>query len=178
MGVLKADDHGSVEGSPGALDLLQACAEVGRPVVMVSNNAEAAIDVFLQRHQLRHLVQAVMCRHRPQWGCRPNSNGVPHADPLRRRPRLGEHSQSAGEVATRRGPEIESITKGHSAISDLEKSSQRSLNSVDFPLPLGPTSAVTERGGRTSDTSLITSPSSYPTQSDNTWTPLTKVRLT
>lgn len=62
MGVLKADDHGSVEGSPGALDLLQACAEVGRPVVMVSNNAEAAIDVFLQRHQLRHLVQAVIAR--------------------------------------------------------------------------------------------------------------------
>jgi phosphoglycolate phosphatase len=50
------------ELTPGALDLLQACAEVGRPVVMVSNNAEAAIDTFLHRHQLRHLVQAVIAR--------------------------------------------------------------------------------------------------------------------
>ena len=50
------------EPTPGALDLLQACAEVGRPVVMVSNNAEAAIDTFLHRHQLRHLVQAVIAR--------------------------------------------------------------------------------------------------------------------
>jgi phosphoglycolate phosphatase-like HAD superfamily hydrolase len=44
------------------VDLLQACAEVGRPVVMVSNNAEAAIDTFLHRHQLRHLIQAVVAR--------------------------------------------------------------------------------------------------------------------
>ena len=28
----------------------------------MSNNAEAAIDTFLHRHQLRHLVQAVIAR--------------------------------------------------------------------------------------------------------------------
>jgi hypothetical protein len=49
-------------------------------------------------------------------------NGVPHADPLRRRPRLGEHSQSTGEIATREGSEIESITNGHPTFSDLQKS--------------------------------------------------------
>ena len=50
------------ELTPGALDLLHACNEVGRPVVVVSNNAEVAIDTFLHRHQLRHLVQAVIAR--------------------------------------------------------------------------------------------------------------------
>ena len=50
------------EPTSGAVELLHACNEVGRPVVMVSNNAEAAIDTFLHRHRLRHLVQAVVAR--------------------------------------------------------------------------------------------------------------------
>jgi phosphoglycolate phosphatase len=46
----------------GVRELLQACAEVGRPVVVASNNAEAAIETFLHRFELRHLVQAVLGR--------------------------------------------------------------------------------------------------------------------
>ena len=46
----------------GVRELLQACAEVGRPVVIASNNAEAAIETFLHRFELRHLVQAVLAR--------------------------------------------------------------------------------------------------------------------
>jgi phosphoglycolate phosphatase-like HAD superfamily hydrolase len=45
-----------------AVDLLDACRDVGRPVVIVSNNAEPAIEAFLDHHDLRHLVHAVIGR--------------------------------------------------------------------------------------------------------------------
>ena len=45
-----------------AVDLLDACGDVGRPVVIVSNNAEPAIEAFLDHHDLRHLVHAVIGR--------------------------------------------------------------------------------------------------------------------
>ena len=50
------------EPTPGAVDLLEACRQVGRPVVIVSNNAEPAIEAFLDRHHLRHLVHALVGR--------------------------------------------------------------------------------------------------------------------
>jgi phosphoglycolate phosphatase len=46
----------------GARELLEACAEVGRPVVVSSNNAEDAIETFLDRFELRQLIQAVLGR--------------------------------------------------------------------------------------------------------------------
>lgn len=46
----------------GARDLLEACADVGRPVVITSNNAEAAIETFLDRVELRHLVRGILGR--------------------------------------------------------------------------------------------------------------------
>jgi hypothetical protein len=33
-----------------AVDLLDACRDVGRPVVIFSNNAEPAIEAFLDHH--------------------------------------------------------------------------------------------------------------------------------
>ena len=48
--------------TPGAADLLSACQEVGRPTLIVSNNAEGPIQWFLDDHQLDHLVQAVIGR--------------------------------------------------------------------------------------------------------------------
>ena len=49
--------RGGLRNRPPAPHRPEACAKVGRPVVMVSNNAEAAIDTFLHRHRLRHLVR-------------------------------------------------------------------------------------------------------------------------
>ena len=45
-----------------AVDLLDTCRDAGRPVVIVSNNAEPAIEAFLDHHDLRHLVHAVIGR--------------------------------------------------------------------------------------------------------------------
>ena len=50
------------DATAGVGELLRACADVGRPVVIASNNAEQAIETFLQRFELRHLVQAVFAR--------------------------------------------------------------------------------------------------------------------
>jgi hypothetical protein len=36
----------------GAVDHRDACRDVGRPVVIVSNNAEPAIEAFLDHHDL------------------------------------------------------------------------------------------------------------------------------
>jgi phosphoglycolate phosphatase len=48
--------------TPGAHDLLRACRDAGRPVVIVSNNAPEAIAVYLDRHALRDLVRGVAAR--------------------------------------------------------------------------------------------------------------------
>ncbi len=50
------------DSTHGAVDFLEACRQVGRPVVIVSNNAEPAIEAFLDRHDLRHLVHAIVGR--------------------------------------------------------------------------------------------------------------------
>lgn len=50
------------EPTHGAREFLEACADVGRPVVVVSNNAEQAIEAFLKRFDLQHQVQAVIAR--------------------------------------------------------------------------------------------------------------------
>lgn len=48
--------------TPGAVEFLDACRNVGRPVVIVSNNAEGPIRAFLTRWQLVYLVHSVIGR--------------------------------------------------------------------------------------------------------------------
>jgi len=50
------------EPTPGATELLSSCRRVGRPVVIVSNNADGPIRAFLARWQLEHLVDAIVGR--------------------------------------------------------------------------------------------------------------------
>ncbi|BAK37964.1 putative hydrolase [Microlunatus phosphovorus NM-1] len=70
--VQEAVDAASVEGevdaahqtepTPGSVEFLRACKQVGRPVVMVSNNAEQAIRAYLDRFDIADLVRAVIAR--------------------------------------------------------------------------------------------------------------------
>lgn len=68
------------EPTPGAADLLAACRRVGRPVVIVSNNAGGPIGAFLARYQLEHLVDAIIgrTRNRPDL-MKPNPHLVDQA---------------------------------------------------------------------------------------------------
>ena len=50
------------EPTPGSLEFLHACQTEGRPVVIVSNNAEQAIDAYLERFHLHRYVHAVVAR--------------------------------------------------------------------------------------------------------------------
>ena len=50
------------EPTHGAIDLLAACQEAGRPVLIVSNNAPGPIRQFLDRYSLGQLVDAVIGR--------------------------------------------------------------------------------------------------------------------
>ena len=52
----------SAEITPGVRELLTACAEAGRPVVIVSNNAEPAIERFLDRAGLKEGVAGLVGR--------------------------------------------------------------------------------------------------------------------
>ena len=48
--------------TPGAKDFLAACGEAGLPVVVVSNNATAAIGIFLELHGLADQVGQIVGR--------------------------------------------------------------------------------------------------------------------
>lgn len=48
--------------TPGAAELLSACQQVGRTVLIVSNNADGPIRRFLELHRLDHLVHAIIGR--------------------------------------------------------------------------------------------------------------------
>lgn len=48
--------------TPGVTELLIACAKAGRPVIVVSNNAEQPIRHFLDRHALDHLITGIVAR--------------------------------------------------------------------------------------------------------------------
>lgn len=50
------------DATPGAADFLSACREAHRPVVVVSNNADEAIETYLERHGLRQYVHRVIGR--------------------------------------------------------------------------------------------------------------------
>jgi len=46
----------------GAHDAMRACHDAGRPPIIVSNNAADAIEVYLERHGIRDLVQSISAR--------------------------------------------------------------------------------------------------------------------
>jgi phosphoglycolate phosphatase-like HAD superfamily hydrolase len=46
----------------GAREFLVACAQTDRPVVIVTNNAAAAVEIFLERHELTALISGIACR--------------------------------------------------------------------------------------------------------------------
>lgn len=48
--------------TPGVREFLAACARTDRPIVIVSNNASAAIELFLELHGLADLVVGVLGR--------------------------------------------------------------------------------------------------------------------
>lgn len=48
--------------TPGALDFLHSCAHVGKPVVIVSNNAADAVLTFLNRYDATNLVSGIVGR--------------------------------------------------------------------------------------------------------------------
>jgi len=50
--------------TPGGHETLRICQEVGRPLVIVSNNAPEAVNAYLDLHGLRDLVLAVCARPR------------------------------------------------------------------------------------------------------------------
>lgn len=52
----------TVGPTPHALQAISECHRAGRPVVMVSNNSAAAIQAFLDRHELSDQVRAIIGR--------------------------------------------------------------------------------------------------------------------
>jgi HAD superfamily hydrolase (TIGR01549 family) len=68
------------EPTNGAHDLLARCYEVGKPLVIVSNNADAAIRAYLERWFLTPYVKTVIGRpaHRPDL-MKPNTHTVHEA---------------------------------------------------------------------------------------------------
>lgn len=48
--------------TPGAEEFLRACADTGRPVAIVSNNAREAVQHYLAKHDLQDLVAFVAAR--------------------------------------------------------------------------------------------------------------------
>lgn len=69
---LEIDAAATAPPTAGSDDLLRACRDVGRPVVIVSNNAAKAIATYLGHHRLRDLVEGIV--------------GRPHARPDQMKP--------------------------------------------------------------------------------------------
>jgi phosphoglycolate phosphatase-like HAD superfamily hydrolase len=71
----------------GAADFMRACADTGRPLVIVSNNAAEAIETFLARHGFSGLVSATVGREhgRPDH-MKPNPWAVATALKILKRP--------------------------------------------------------------------------------------------
>jgi phosphoglycolate phosphatase-like HAD superfamily hydrolase len=71
-GVLEEVERAAIEGeveaarsapiTAGVREFLDGCARTDRPVVIVSNNAAAAVELFLERHDLTHLITGVLGR--------------------------------------------------------------------------------------------------------------------
>lgn len=78
------------EPTPGSSDVFLAAKFAGRPVVIVTNNADEAVEAYLRRHQLSTLVLGIVGREpgHPEL-MKPNTRPVQlaldtlHADPHR-----------------------------------------------------------------------------------------------
>ncbi len=62
LAALEVDAATTAPPTAGSDDLLRACRDVGRPVVMVSNNADQAIGAYLRHHDLTDLVDGIIGR--------------------------------------------------------------------------------------------------------------------
>ncbi|MDT7724754.1 MAG: hypothetical protein QOI21_1330 [Actinomycetota bacterium] len=51
--------------TPGALDVLRHFADIGRPIVVVSNNSAAAIHAYIDQHALARYIAGVSARTAP-----------------------------------------------------------------------------------------------------------------
>jgi HAD superfamily hydrolase (TIGR01509 family) len=100
--------------TPGAKEFLAACAEEGRPVVVVSNNAAAAIEFFLELHGLADQVGLVV--------------GRPFARPELMKPHPALADQVFAHLA---GPPGKCYMVGDSA-SDIEFSRRIGVRSIGF----------------------------------------------
>ncbi|MFD7308350.1 HAD family hydrolase [Promicromonospora sp. NPDC059942] len=70
----------TAEPTHGAHDLLRRCYQVGKPVAIVSNNAEVAIHAYLERWSLAPYVAAVIGRPRGRPDLmKPNTHTVDEA---------------------------------------------------------------------------------------------------
>ncbi|GAB2635026.1 HAD family hydrolase [Kribbella swartbergensis] len=102
--------------TPGAREFLAACARTDRPVVIVSNNAAAAVELFLDRYGLTDQVRAVLGRPyaRPDL-MKPNPHLARRAVELADRDRWCMVGDSASDIEFSRRAGLMSITYAKSA---------------------------------------------------------------
>jgi len=106
--------------TPGAGQLLQAAQTTGRTVVIVSNNATAAIDAYLRKHDLSHYVAGVAARY----------DGMdPHR--LKPDPLLLHRGLKEGQVET-----TEAVFIGDST-TDVEAGHAASIPTIGYANKLG-----------------------------------------
>jgi phosphoglycolate phosphatase-like HAD superfamily hydrolase len=101
-------------GTRGGEEFLYACADAGRPVVIVSNNATEAIESYLRLHQLTGPVQAVV--------------GRPHAQPAEMKPNPRTIQTALSLVSATPG---ECVLVGDS-VTDIEVARFSGIRSVAF----------------------------------------------
>ncbi|GAA2789030.1 HAD family hydrolase [Crossiella cryophila] len=61
----EAKATGNAEPTPGAVDLISAWRQTGRPLAIVSNNSAAAIESYLGLHGLHRDIDAISARAQP-----------------------------------------------------------------------------------------------------------------
>jgi HAD superfamily hydrolase (TIGR01509 family) len=100
--------------TPGADELLLACKQSGRAVVIVSNNAAVAIEEYLERHRLRSHVAAVFGRP------------FARADLMKPNPELVHHATHALKV------KAEACVMTGDSITDIEASRTAGVGSIGY----------------------------------------------
>jgi phosphoglycolate phosphatase len=115
--------------TPGAADVLRAAWESDRRVVIVSNNASAAIESYLQSHNLSRYVDAVAARH----------DGM---DPRQMKPdpHLVQHGLAAVQV-----PSADAVFIGDS-ITDIEAGTAAGTRTIGYANKPGKRDRLTDAG--------------------------------
>jgi phosphoglycolate phosphatase len=75
----EVDAIATARPTPGAHDLMAAWHATGRPLTIVSNNSAQAINAYLDRHNLHHLVTTVAARTGPATPLKPDPHLVRQA---------------------------------------------------------------------------------------------------